>query len=163
VKIILQKIKREFLNVLPPTLFFLLAFNIVALTSLLMAEEHGIDVPPIIAATVLALVVGKVILLVDHLPFINRFPDKPLIYNVVWKTFIYMVAVFVVRFLEHFIPLARETGGMAEAFQHILDAFAWRRFIAIQIWLLVLFLFYAVLLELFRTLGRDRVVKIFFG
>ena len=33
-----------------------------------------------------ALLVAKVVLITDALPFVNRFPEKPLIYNVVWKT-----------------------------------------------------------------------------
>jgi hypothetical protein len=163
VKNIVQKIKREFLSVLPPTIFFLFAFNVVAITTILLLKEHGVDVPPVLMATILALVVGKVILIADHLPFINKFPNKPLIYNILWKTFIYMIAVFIARYLEHFIPAFREHWDIVEAHQHLLREFAWRRFVAIQIWLMVLFLFYAVLVELVRALGKERVVKMFFG
>lgn len=99
---ILQKIKHEFLKVLPTMIFFLVAFNIVAITSAQMLREHGIEVRSILGATILALVVSKVILLVDHLPFVNKFPDKPLIYNIVWKTFLYMLAVLLARYFEHF-------------------------------------------------------------
>jgi hypothetical protein len=31
-------------------------------------------------------VIAKVVLVADHVKFVNRFPDRPLIYNVVWKT-----------------------------------------------------------------------------
>jgi len=160
---ILQKIKQEFLQVLPPTIFFLFAFNIVAITTTLLAQERGVEVPQIFMATLLALVVGKVILIADHLPFINRFPDKPLIYNVLWKTLMYMVVVVIVRYFEHFIPAFREYGEIAAAHKHLLDEFAWRRFIAILILLLVLFLFYSALVELVRALGKDRMRKMFFG
>jgi hypothetical protein len=162
-KSIMQRVRREFLQVLPPTIFFLLAFNVVALTTVLMLTEHGVKVPPVFTATLLALIVGKVILVADHLPFINRFPDKPLIYNILWKTFIYMLAVTLARYLEHFIPLLWNGAGVAEAHRHIADNLVWPRFVAIQIWLLVLFLFYAVLVELVRALGRQRVIKMFFG
>ena len=73
---ILHKIKHEFLQVLPPTVFFLFAFNIVAITTILLLKERGVDVPPLLMATLLALVVGKVILIADHLPFINKFPTS---------------------------------------------------------------------------------------
>jgi hypothetical protein len=162
-KNILQKIKQEVLHVLPPTIFFLFAFNIIVITTMLLAKERGIEFPPIVMATFLALVVAKVILLVDHLPFINKFPNKPLAYNIAWKTFIYMVAVIIARYLEHFIPFLREHGSVVEAHRRILEGFEWRRFVAIQLWLLVLFLFYAVMFELVRALGKDRVVKMFFG
>jgi hypothetical protein len=88
-KNILHKIKQEFLKVLPPTIFFFFAFNIVAITTVLMLKGQGIEITSILGATILALVVGKVVLIADHMPFINKFPDKPLIYNIVWKTFIY--------------------------------------------------------------------------
>jgi len=162
-KNILQKIKQEFLRVLPPTIFFLFAFNIVAITTLLMLKERGLELPPVVVATLLALVVGKVILVADHLPFINRFPDKPLIYNILWKTLIYWLVVFIVRYVEHYIPYVKTYGDLWQAHLHLIGDVEWRRFFAIQIWLLVLFIFYSVLYELVRALGKDRVVKMFFG
>jgi len=162
-KNLLQKIKREFLNVLPPTIFFLLAFNIIAITTVLMLKERGTEFPPIVMATLLALVVGKVILVADHLPFINRFPGKPLIYNILWKTMIYWIVVFIVRYMEHFMPYLKTHGNAWEAHMHLVGDVEWRRFFAIQIWLLVLFMFYSVLFELVRALGKDRVRKMFFG
>jgi hypothetical protein len=162
-KNILHKLKREFLHVLPPTIFFFFAFNIVAITTVLMLKGQGIEITSILGATILALVVGKVVLILDHMPFIDKFPDKPLIYNIVWKTLIYTLAVMLARYLEHFIPLVREDGGFTAAHQHILRGTIWPRFMAIQIWLLVLFFFYSVLVELVRALGKERVLKMFFG
>lgn len=36
-------------------------------------------------ATAAALLVATIVLIADKFPFVNRFPDKPLMYNVVWK------------------------------------------------------------------------------
>ena len=36
-----------------------------------------------------ALILGKAVQIADMVPMINRFPNKPLIYNVAWKTLIY--------------------------------------------------------------------------
>ncbi len=44
------------------------------------------------------------------LPLMNRFPNKPLIYNVLWKTTVYFVATYFVRYLELFVPLVFEHG-----------------------------------------------------
>ena len=38
------------------------------------------------------------VLIADMLPFINRFPHRPLIYNVAWKTVIYFVISAVIQF-----------------------------------------------------------------
>src|SRR5713101_6745856 len=108
---ILQKIKHEFLQILPPTIFFFFAFNIIGITTVLILRGRGIQISSILTATVLALIVAKVILVADHLPFINKFPDKPLIYNIAWKTFIYMLAVALARYLEEIIPLLRKGSG----------------------------------------------------
>jgi len=32
---------------------------------------------------------------------VNKFPEKPLIQNVLWKTGIYQVAALLVRYIEH--------------------------------------------------------------
>jgi hypothetical protein len=160
---ILHKFKQEFMKVLPPTIFFFFTFNIIAITSVLMLRGRGLDVSSILGATLLALVVGKVILIVDHMPFVNKFPDKPLIYNVAWKTFLYVLAVLLARYVEHLIPFLKDGGGFMEANGHLLQEVNWSRFLAIQIWFMVLFFFYSVLVEMIRVLGKERVVKMFFG
>ena len=79
-------IKHEFYEVLPPTIFFLISFHIVLLDRALMLREYGVEASAMAGATVAALLVAKVVLIADKLPLINRFPEKPLMYNVLWKT-----------------------------------------------------------------------------
>ena len=43
-----------------------------------------------------SLILGKAVLITDMLPAINRFPDKPLAYNVAWKTPIYLLVATVI-------------------------------------------------------------------
>lgn len=159
----LRTIWHEFIQVLPPTIFFFAAFNIISITKALMLREHGIDFTEFAAATIGALLVGKVVLVADKLPLINRFPEKPLIYNIVWKTMIYVLAVFLVRYVEHLIPFIGKFGSVISAHDHLLDEVVWSHFWSIQIWLLVLFFVYASLHELVRLIGRDQVLKMFFG
>ena len=156
-------IKHEFFEVLPPTIFFFLAFNVIFITRALMLKEHGIELAAFGGATVGALIVGKVVLITDKLRFINKFPDKPLIYNVAWKTTVYILAAFLVRLIEHVLPLVSQHGGIGAAFHHLLNNISWPHFWAIQIWLLVLFLVYTSLRELIRVMGKDEVVRVFFG
>jgi hypothetical protein len=40
------------------------------------------------------------VLIADMVPMINRFPNKPLIYNVAWKTVIYWLLSAVIHYLE---------------------------------------------------------------
>ena len=98
-----QKLKHELRELIPVTVFFFVAFQLLAFTETMMLEQYGIRVSVFVTAAVGALVVAKVVLLADHLPLINRFPEKPLIYNVIWKTFVYFAASLVVRYVEHLI------------------------------------------------------------
>ena len=100
-----ERIQHELLELLPPTIFFLIAFHVIAISRALMLRQYGVSVSVVAGATIGALVVAKVVLIADLLPFINRFPEKPLIYNVVWKTVIYVLGALVVHYLEHLIPL----------------------------------------------------------
>ena len=85
----MTKLKEEFFKILPPTIFFFVALHIVMFIRVLMLEGTGLAPSSSISIAVAALILGKAVLLADMVPVINRFPNKPLIYNVAWKTLIY--------------------------------------------------------------------------
>ena len=103
------------------------------------------------------------VLFVDLSPIINRFPNKPLIYSIGWKTFIYMVAALLVRYAEYLIPLIREYKNLSVANNHLLDEVVWPDFWLVPLWLLVCFLMYCTIRELSRIIGHEQVRSMFFG
>jgi len=159
----LIKIKHEFFNVLAPTLFFFVAFNVITITKKLMLEQYDIRFSGFLAATVGALIVAKVVLLADEIPFINKYPAKPLIYNVMWKTLIYVAVATVVRFVEFLFPLWWNYRSLTIALEHLWREISWPQVWAIHIWLTFLFFIYVSFRELARSLGEDRFFKIFLG
>jgi hypothetical protein len=156
-------LKHEFREVLPPAIFFLIAFHIVIMDRRLMLREYGLPLTSIAGATVGALLVAKVVLVTDMLPFVNRFPDKPLIYNIVWKTGIYVIAALFVHYLEHLVPLWWSTGGLGAAQRRLMHEIVWPHFWAIQLWLVVLLFVYCSLREFVRAIGREKTIQMFFG
>lgn len=160
---IFRLIQKELLEVLPPAIFFFVAFNVITITKTLMLEQYGIKFSGFVAATVGALIVAKVVLVADNIPFINKYPDKPLIYNVVWKTVIYVLVALVVRFLEFYLPLWWKYRVLSLALEHLWDEIIWPHFWAIHIWLVFLFFIYVSFRELARTLGEGRFIQIFLG
>jgi len=157
------KLKEEFFALLPPTIFFFVALHIVALIHSLMMKAAGISPLSSVSIAVAALVMGKVVLLADLLPLINRFPNKPLIYNVTWKTSIYLLVSVLIHYLEHLIEFWRKTGSFITGNEKLLAEIVWPHFWAIQILLLVLILMYCTMHELVRVIGREKVLRIFFG
>src|SRR5947207_11217354 len=158
-----SKLKKEFLALLPPTIFFFVALHIVAFIRVLMLKDTGISPLSSVSIAVAALILGKAVLLADMLPLINRFPNKPLIYNVAWKTVIYLLISAVIHYLERLIDFWRETGGFVAGNQKLLSEIVWPHFWAIQIILFVLIAAYCMVHELVRVVGREKVLRIFFG
>jgi len=158
-----HKLKEEFLALLPPTIFFFVALHVVMLIRILMLKGTGILPLASVSAAVAALILGKAVLVADMLPIINRFPDKPLIYNVAWKTLIYLHLASLIHYLEHLLEFSRKAGSLAAGNQKLLAEIVWPHFWAIQIVLLVLILTYCMMHELSRVIGREKVLQIFFG
>lgn len=158
-----MKIKEEIGKLLPPTLFFFVALHLVAILRVLMLQGTGIALGTSASVTVAALVLGKAVLIADLLPFINRYPDKPLVYNIAWKTAIYVLVATLVHYLERLVDFWRETGGLIAGNQKLFTEIVWPHFWAIQILLLVLILMYCMMREFIRVIGRDKVRRMFFG
>ncbi len=145
--------KHEFLQVLPPTIYFLVMFNIVALTTTMVLAEFRIQISAHAVATMLALVVGKVVLVVNKLPILSWLDGKPLTYPIVFKATIYSVFVLMLRLLEHWFPALVETGSAVLATEHLLAETAWRLFAMGQIWIFVLFVIYVTATEVIVLFG----------
>ena len=157
-----EKLKEEFLAVLPPTLFFFVALHVIGLVRVLMTKGTGLPVTSSAQIALAALIVGKAVLLADLWPRINRFPDKPLIYNIVWKTVIYYLVASFIHYLERLYDFGRAAGGIVAGNEKLLSEIVWPHFSALQIILLVVILNYCVIRELGRVLGEERMIRIFF-
>ncbi len=158
-----EKIKEEFLAMVPPTLYFFVILHIVALIRALMVKGTGITLDTTTSVTIAALVLGKSVLIADMMPFINRFPEKPLIWNVAWKTVVYFIVALIIHYLEHLYDFWKLAPGFAAANEKLLSTIVWPHFWAIQLLLSMLILGYCVMSELIRAMGADKGTTMFFG
>ena len=159
----MKKLKEEFFKLLPPTIFFFVALHIVAFVRVLMLKGTGISPTSSISIAVAALILGKAVLIADMLPTINRFPNKPLIYNVAWKTSIYLLVATLIHYLERLVDFWRQTGSFVAGNEKLLAEIVWPHFWAIQIILFVLIVMYCMMHELVRVIGKEKALRIFFG
>jgi hypothetical protein len=112
-------------------------------------------------ATVAALVAAKVVLILDAMPFVNRFASAPLLVSIVWKTLLFLLMVGAFKYLEHLLPLLREHKDLLVANRRLFTEIEWPRVFAAMIWLIVLFAGFCTGRELGRVLGRERLRRIF--
>jgi len=157
------KIKEEFLELIPPTLFFFVTLHIVAFVHVLMLRGIGISPSSSISMGIAALILGKSVLIADLMPFINRFPHHPLIYNVAWKTVIYLLLATLLHYVEHLIDFWRQAGSLVAGNTKLFAEMVWPHFWAIEIVLFTLIVMYCMMRELVRVLGREKTIQMFFG
>ena len=156
-------LKKEFLELLPPTIFFFIALHAVALVHVLMLKGTGISPLSSMSMALAALILGKAVLIGDMLPLINRFPAKPLIHNIVWKTSIYLLLATLIHYLERLVDFWRQAGSFVAGNKKLLTEMIWPHFWAIEIILLLLIIMYCTMHELVRVIGREKAKRIFFG
>lgn len=150
-------IKKEFLHVLPIFLFFLIFFCVINRMERFFFVRAGLAPISFTQIVVAAALVAKVFLVIDHMPFSDLFPNKPLIYNIIWKTILYCFIIFIVRFSIQYVSFLLEGDGK------FTSNFDWRLFITIQnYYLLVLFLF-VTSREFALAIGPQKVWQLLFG
>lgn len=153
---------KEFLHVLPPTVFFAAGFCLIVATQRLLLREYLAELAGFMVAITSALVVGKAVLVADKMPFLRTFDNAPLLRPILFKTVVYWAFVFIARFIEAVIHYVAAEGQPGGALAYIAEHFAWNRFLFIQIWIFVLFLVYTTSTELNALLGDGELFKIFF-
>jgi hypothetical protein len=157
------KLTEEFFKLLPPTIYFFVALHIVMFVRILMLEGTGVTPSSPISIAVASLILGKAVLIADMVPVINRFPHKPLIYNIAWKTVLYLLISLVIHYLERLVDFWRQAGGFIAGNQKLFAEIIWPHFWAIQIILFVLIAMYCTVHELVRAIGKEKALRIFFG
>jgi hypothetical protein len=159
---LLAFVTKQLREVVPPTLFFAIGFNLIVLTTQLLLADYLIHFANFMLVTLSALIVGKAVLVANALPFFRRFDPAPIVQPVLFKTLIYCAVVFLVRFLERLGKYWLAGGTFSGIPEYVANHFSWNRFVAIQIWVFVLFLIYTMGAELNSLFGSGELVKILF-
>jgi hypothetical protein len=148
---------------LPPTLFFLVAFSLVVLTRHLMFQDNDVGMLSYAAAAIGALIIGKSVLIADALPIWRRFDSQPKVALIIGRTIAYALIALLFQFLEEFIPLARSAGSIGAGFNKLTTAVNWPRFWGTHIQLLVLLGLYNIIAVMAEELGRERFTELLLG
>lgn len=156
-------VKKELIEIFPAVFYFLVALSLINLTENLMLKDSGISYASFGGVFVGALIVGKVILVVDLFLFADLFRGWPLIYNTLWKTALYSSMSLLFRLGELALQPMIEYKSIFAAKEHLFSAITEPRFWAMQLWLVVLLLIFIATKELFVAIATGRIRLLFLG
>ncbi len=158
-----RRLMHEFREVLPPTIFFFIGFNFVVFTTNMLVADYSIAVGNFMLGTVAALIVGKAVLVADKIPLLRRYDRAALIRPILFKTAFYWVTVFLVRLLERFVHFSfTERRWPTDFFPYLATILSWHRFVAISLWVCVLFLIYVTASEFSHLFGPGEIPRLLF-
>jgi hypothetical protein len=157
------KVREEVREILVIAIFFSTGFCLIDLSDRLLTRGSGIEIASFARALVGGLIVAKVLLIVDLLPFVHRFPEKPLIQNIVWKSSLYLAASLVFLYCEALIKHLFKGLGLAQSHSLALMKFALPATWAVEIWLAMLLVAFVTMQELSHVIGREQLKQLFFG
>jgi hypothetical protein len=157
------KVKKEGQKLLVGAVFFSVGFCVILLHDRLLIEGSQVRTASFARALIGGVIVAKVLLTVDVLPFVDIFPHKPMIHNIAWKTSLYLLASLVFCYAEPFLSHLIKGAGF-----HASNTYAWHKLMLPRTWAIVvsvagLLLCFVTMQELSRVIGWDELKHMFFG
>ena len=160
---VVAKAKEEFRKILGVAVFFSAGFCLILLSNRLLTEGSRVELASLSRAILGGLIVAKVLLSVDLLPFVHAFPGRPLVQNVVWKSSLYVAGGVIFLYIEPLLKnLFRGAGFFVShyrAWQELMLPRTW----ATVIWVAMLMAVFVTLKELSRVIGKEQLKYIIFG
>lgn len=156
-----QKLKHELRAIILVTLFFAGWLGVFMGLKILILEDYQIRFGSASAVLIGALVLAKVVLILEHVSLGAWLRNQPVLVDVVLRTILYAFGTLVVMLLERAFESRHEHGGFGPAlmnvFQHRDMPHVWANAICVTGALL----FYNLLAVLNRQLGTGGLFRVF--
>lgn len=158
----IQKLKKELIEVLLVTAYFLICFGILILIKKLCLAQVEVQFYGISAALVGALVMSKVVIILDKTPLGKIYLRQALYKNVLFKSIIYTLVLTFVLFIENLIHNLFEGKVFLEAIRYILQHRDPNQFWLILIASFFSLLSYNVIIAIKDSMEKGALIKLFF-
>ena len=146
----------------PVVLFFFVVFGLIGLLYKLFVEQYAIEFSAFSKAAIAALILGKVVLLLDWAETGHRFEKHRLIVVVVVKTLIYAVAVIAVGLGERIFDSMRKAGSLKAGVNALIANANVDRFLGFVLLISLIVGAYLTMQEISRAMGKGALFKLFF-
>ena len=143
--------------------YFLCWFLLFLYLKKLILAEYHIEVSVFWTAIVGALVVAKVVVVLENTGLGERLRSGPLILHVAYRSFVYTAVVFVVTAAERLFDLYRSHGSLQAALDAGWDSRDIHHFLAMNISVALAFVVYNTYSEIDRHMGRGELRRFLLG
>jgi hypothetical protein len=158
---LLSTLKQEIKEVGLVTLYFFLCFVVMLTLKKLLLADYHIEVHALSTAVVSALIVAKLVIILDKTPAGNRFDaSHPLGIAALYKALVYMLVTFIVLFIEKLFHAYREVGMFGQSVIYVWEHKDRNIMLAKVIVIGLMFLSYHLYAGLDRCLGKGRLRRL---
>lgn len=155
-----EKLEHELVSIVMVTLFFATWLSVMMVLKVLILEDYHIRFSGFSMVLIGALVLAKVVLILEHVSLGGWLRSQPVLMDVLMRTFLYALGTLVVMLLEKAFESRHEQGGfgpaLATVFQHRDMPHVWANTICVTGALL----FYILLAKLNRHIGSGGLVRV---
>lgn len=157
---IMQKLKEEILKVAQLTLYFGVWIGTLMLLKKLILAEYQIEFYGLSAALLGALILAKVVLVLEHvsLPW-SWVRKQPALIDVILRTILYMVGVFVVMLIEKSFEGRNAHDGFFPSMLSVFENAEGYKLLANVICITGALFFYNVFSALSRVFGEGSLIR----
>lgn len=156
-----QRILAEIRSILLTTLYFGVWIGMLLLLKTLILDEYQVEFHRWSLAVIGALVMSKVVLVLEHVPLGKWVRERPAIVDVALRTGLYASGVFVVLVLEHAFEGRHEHGGFVPSLENVFAKAETSHVVANTIALGGALLVYNVFSLIHGHLGEGGLVRLF--
>jgi hypothetical protein len=147
----------------PVVLFFFVAFLLIFLIFKFFAAKYSIEFSAVSKAGLAALILGKVIPLLEWRQSRYRFSTHRRAVVILCKTFVYGLVVTVLLIAEKIFHGFRETGSLRGGIRLVIANASLDRALAIALVFSLVVGSYLVLKEIHRAMGKGALFNLFFA
>lgn len=151
-----------FYEMAPTVLFFFVAFMLMGLMFKLFVARYQIEFSAFAKAAIAALVVGKVILLVNWAESGRNFNSHRRIVAILLKTLIYAFAVIVIGVGEKIVEAARKAHSFSEGIDTLIANANMDRFMGLVLLISMVVFAYLLMQEIESAMGEGALYRLLF-
>lgn len=155
------KLREEIRSLGLTTLFFAAWFGLLMILKSLVLSEYNIEFRNVSMALVGALIVAKVVLVLEKVPLERWIPDRAALIHLILRTVLYGLGILLVLLIEKAFEIRHESGGFLPALGQVIHHEDAPHVLAATIGVAAGLLFFNAILVVRRHLGEAGLLELF--